>query len=151
MKHLNIILIVFITLISIISCKNNQKVDNAYLKGNWKLTISMGNSLNTDEMKKINADSGFHAGLNILGFIPENSKWNFVNDSILIITFQSDVELPPDTINYYLNKNRDSIFISDKTNNESYKLSKYLFNQIKLDLSNNGTLCILTRNNKKNN
>jgi hypothetical protein len=151
MKNLNISIIVYITLISFTSCKNNHQVDNAYLKGNWKLTISMGNSLNTDDMKKINADSGFHAGLNILGFIPENSKWNFVNDSILIITFQSDVELPQDTINYHLNRNRDSIFISDKTNNESYKLSKYLFNQIKLDLSNNGTLCILTRNNKKNN
>ena len=134
------------------NCKNNQKIDKAYLNGVWKLTISAGNSLDTDEVKKLHADSGFVAGLNILGFVPENSYWNFVNDSTLILSFDNDMHLPPDTAIYHLNKSGDSLIVSDKSSKlEKYKFSKYFANQIKLDLSDNGMLCVLTKQNKLNN
>jgi hypothetical protein len=143
MKTIKLLLALTTSVFMIISCKNSSNLKEPNLIGNWVMTVK-NKSAEGQSLKGINKnDTSFNSLLNSLKYIPNNSKWIFVNDSILIVSRVYDKEKKADTVIYKINNSRDSlIIISEKV---KYKFSKLSNDQVEVFLGDTTVSYILKR------
>jgi len=55
-------------------------------------------------------------------YISDNSEWNFVNDSVLIVRKLNDQTYKPDTLVYKISQNTDTLILFSKDVVEKYPL-----------------------------
>lgn len=132
--------LLFIAIFLFINCTRLPKDQKIFLLGQWKLSNALKDSFSKRELYE---DSLTNKELTTLCFI---SNWNFYNDSVLILVFDSTMEWPPDTVNYKISRWGDSLTITDKLiNTQRYKIVKYMNDGIKLDIAGNGEFYNLKR------
>jgi hypothetical protein len=66
-------------------------------------------------------------------YIPDNSEWNFVNDSLLIVRNLNNQTDKPDTLVYKISQKGDSLLVFSKNEVDKFPLKMLSAERFELD------------------
>lgn len=133
--------------LSSLSCNRSQESQDLKFAGIWTLTVSEKNLPKSETEGEIKTDTTFKSLFRGLEYIPDNSEWNFTNDSMLIIkTNYKPAE--PDTVSYRINASGDYLMIESKQDMKKLKILTHKPDRIVLDPEDGNVIYTLTLNNK---
>jgi len=91
---------------------------------------------NVDEtfsMKKAGRDTTFNSLFRALSYIPDNTEWNFADDSVLIISKTDNIDYMADTVAYKISRNSDTLLILSDDFVEKFPVRRMDANRFELD------------------
>lgn len=111
-----------LTIVTILSCNSNNYSEAFRLQGKWLMKVTERGNQNSTFNSITNADTTFNSLFQGMTYIPDNSEWNFVNDSVLIVRKLNDHTYKPDTLVYKISQNTDTLILFSKDVVEKYPL-----------------------------
>jgi hypothetical protein len=133
--------IVLFAIFSFFSCNRSNNTQSLELVGIWVMTVTENNQ----EESSVKSDTTFNSLFNGLKYIPNNSEWNFINDSVMILSRLNDSVYKPDTVFYKINYSGNSLIILSENDELNYPIRILDPNQIELGLGDKTVTCKLTK------
>ena len=122
-----------LALLSIVSCNTNKNSEPLKLSGKWIMTVTEINNQNSIDNSITKSDTTFNSLFRGISYIPDNSEWNFVNDSVLIVRNLKDQTNKPDTLVYKISLKGDTLMLFSKDGVEKYPLKMLSAERVELD------------------
>jgi len=135
-----------LALLSIVSCNTNKNSERLKLSGKWIMTVTEINNQNSIDNSITKSDTTFNSLFRAMTYIPDNSEWNFVNDSLLILSKLNDQTYKPDTLVYKISRKGDTLMLFSKSEVEKFPLKILSADRFELDF---GDQTVLYQLNKK--
>lgn len=117
----------------IISCSGASKSGESILSGRFIMKVAERNVDETFSMKKAGRDTTFNSLTRALSYIPDNTEWNFADDSVLIISKTDNIDYMPDTVAYKISRNSDTLLILSDDFVEKFPVRRMDANRFELD------------------
>ena len=134
--------------LSSLSCKRSQESQDLKFAGIWTLTVSEKNLPNSATESEIKTDTTFKSLFRGLEYIPDNSEWNFTNDSVLIVSNINNINAEYETVKYRLNPSGDYLIIESKQDIMKIKILNHEPERIVLEPEDGNVIYTLTLNKK---
>lgn len=115
-------------LVAIFSCNSKNNSETFKLHGKWLMTVTERSIFNSN----LNADTSLNSLFRGISYIPDNSEWYFVNDSILIVCKLNNNTYKPDTLVYKLCQYGDTLMIASKEVVKKYAIHRMDANRFEL-------------------
>ncbi|HAQ37821.1 MAG TPA: hypothetical protein DCQ58_04870, partial [Saprospirales bacterium] len=125
--------LVLLSLLSIVSCNTNKNSEPLKLSGKWIMTVTEVNNQNSIDNSIFKTDTTFNSLFRGLTYIPQNSEWSFVNDSVLIVRTQNNQTYKPDTLVYKISQKGDTLKVFSKDGVEKFPIKALSANRFELD------------------
>ena len=125
--------LVLLALLSIVSCNTNKNSEPLKLSGKWIMTVTEVNNQNSIDNSIFKTDTTFNSLFRGLKYISDNSEWNFVNDSVLIVRNQNDQTFKPDTLVYRISQKGDTLMVFSNDGVEKFPLKMLSATRFELD------------------
>ncbi len=137
--------LLLLVLLSIVSCNNNKNSEPLKLSGKWIMTVTEINNQNSIDSSISKTDTTFNSLFRGISYIPDNSEWNFVNDSVLIVSKLNNTMYKPDTLAYKISLNTNTLTLFSGDNTETYPMKILSVKQLELDFGDRDVTYMLNR------
>ena len=131
-----------------LSCKRSQESQILKFKGILTLTVSEKNLPKSETESEITTDTTFKSLFRGLEYIPDNSEWNFTNDSVLIVSGITNNNAVSDTVIYRINASGNYLLIGSNLDILKFKILTHEPERIVLEPEDGNVIYTLTLNNK---
>lgn len=131
-----------------LSCKRSLESQDLKFTGIWTLTVSEKKLPKLETESEIKTDTTFKSLFRGLEYIPDNSEWNFTNDSVLIVSKINNNNTEPETVKYRINPSGDYLIIESKQDMMKLKILTHEPERIVLEPEEGNVIYALTLNKK---
>lgn len=135
-----------LTIVTFLSCNNYNNPKTLKLSGKWIMTVTEINNQNSTANSITKTDTTFNSLFRAMTYIPDNSEWSFVNDSVLIIRNLNKQTYKPDTLVYKVSQKGDTLILFSNDEVENYPIKMQSAKRFELDF---GDQTVLYQLNKK--
>lgn len=138
MKAISIFLtaILFLAASFITACSGGKKASESILSGRFTMKVSGRNVDETSSMTEAGRDTTFNSLFRALSYMPDNTEWNFADNSVLIVTKTGNDDFKPDTVVYRISGKGDTLFIMSADFVEKFPVKKLDNDRFELDFGN---------------
>lgn len=137
--------LVLMALLSIVSCNTNKNSEPLKLSGKWIMIVTEINNRNSIDNSISKTDKTFNSLFRGLTNIPDKSEWNFVNDSVLIVSKLNNITYKPDTLTYKISLKSNTLTLFSGDDTETYPIKIFSVNQLELDFGEKDVSYVLNR------
>ena len=136
MKAISIFLtaILFLAASLVIACTGGRKSSESLLTGSYIMKTIERNVDETLSMTDAGRDTTFNSLFRALSYMPDNTEWNFADNSVLIVTKTGNDDFKPDTVVYKISSKGDTLLIMSADFVEKFPLKKLDADHFELDL-----------------
>lgn len=117
----------------IISCSGGNKVNESILSGRFIMKVYERKVDETSSMTEAGRDTTFNSLFRELSYIPDNTEWNFADNSVLIVSKKGNDDIKPDTVVYKISSKGDTLLIMSADYVEKFPLKKLDSDRFELD------------------
>ena len=130
--------------LSSLSCNRSQESQDLKFAGIWTLTVSEKNLPKSETEGEIKTDTTFKSLFRGLEYIPDNSEWNFTNDSVLIVSIINNSNAEPETVIYRIYASGNYLMIGSNQNIMKFKILNHDAARIVLEPEDGNVIYTLT-------
>ncbi len=117
----------------IVSCTNGKKNNESNLSGSFIMSVIEKDKNQTGAKAEAKSDTTFNSLFRAMTYIPDNSEWNFVNDSLLIVRNLNNQTNKPDTLVYKISQKGDTLLVFSKNEVDKFPLKMLSAERFELD------------------
>lgn len=119
---------------TVIACTGGRKADDSILSGRFTLKVIERSGDETSATAEAEKDTTFNSLFRALKYIPDNTEWDFTDNSVLIVSKKDNGDSEADTVGYKISSKGDSLLILSEDFVEKFALKKIDANRFELDL-----------------
>lgn len=117
----------------IVACTSGRKASDSILSGRFIMQVIERDVDDTVLITEAESDTTFNSFFRALNYIPDNTEWDFTDDSVLIVSKADNDNYEPDTVVYKISRKGDSLLILSGDFVEKFSLRKIDANRVELD------------------
>ena len=132
-KSIFLTAILFLTASFFIACTGGRKASESLLSGRYIMKAIERNVDETFSMTEAGRDTTFNSLFRALTYLPDNTEWNFADNSVLIVCKTGNDYFKPDTVVYKISSKGDTLLIMSADYVEKFPLKKLDADRFELD------------------